>query len=109
MSIKNRLFGFSTKNLYVAELMRKEKVDKMHTTLTSFIPKKFVLVKNIEYNSYKDVFTKTNYGMKHDYYSPMVGTILVQNLSPIISTKRRIKYKDAEGILKTKNTVYIKK
>ncbi len=88
--------------------MRKEKVDNNHTTLTRLISSKFVLVKDMGNDSYKDIFTKTNYGMRHDYYYPVVGTVLVYNLVPIISTKRRIKYKDAEEILRTKNTLYIK-
>lgn len=47
--------------------------------------------------------------MLYDYYYPEDGVIIVSDLEPIISNKNRIKYKDAEEILKTKNMVYIKK
>ncbi len=115
MNLKNRLFGFSTKDLYLAQLTKKYDYTKKGITyygVKSLTPRKFVLVRkysDYSFDLYKDIFTKSKYHIAYDDSFPSNGTIIVQNLRPVVSNKKRIKYKDAEKILKTKNTVYIKK
>lgn len=111
MSIKNKLFGFNTKNMCLAEVKW-----KMHYYdngvrwygLRSFNPKKYVLVRKGAGYNYVDIFTNTIYSTYYSDFTPEDKELVLTNLFPVVSNKRRIKYKDAEEILKTKNTVYIK-
>lgn len=112
MSLKNRIFGFKTKNLYIGELRHGiTYVDNGHKWygIRSYKPKKYVLVRRTEYKSYTDVFTGSNYEQYDGDKYTIVNKSVVDELNPIVSNKKRIKYKDAEEILKTKNTVFIKK
>lgn len=113
MNIKNKLFGFSTKNLYLAEIKRKmhryDYNDVRWYGLRSFNPPKYVLVRKKETYDYSDIFTKTNYSTYYTDFFPEDDELVLSNLFPIVSNKRRIKYKDTEEILKTKNATYIKK
>ena len=113
MNIKNKLFGFSTKGLCLAEVKYKihrydDCGDRLYG-LRSFNPKKYVLVRKNEVHDYVDIFTKTNYSTYYSDYFPEDNELVLSVLSPVISNKRRIKYKDAERILETKNIVLIKK
>ena len=58
--------------------------------------------------SCKDVFTGSTYAL---YFCGVTSNdiILANNLVPVVSNKKVIKYKDAEEILKTNNSVIIKK
>lgn len=119
--IKNKLFGFSTKDLYLAELVRYEEklfYDKYFFTLTDnyayhLEPRKYIIARKT-YKGYdpkfSDVFTGSLYNVWGVDASALKNKeIVAAPISPIISNKKRIKYKDAEEILYTKNTTYIKK
>lgn len=112
MSIKNKLFGFNTKNLCLAELKWKvhyyDAGVRWHG-IRSFNPRKYVLVRKKAGYDYVDIFTNTIYSTYYDDFTPKNNELVLSILSPVISNKKRIKYKDAEEILKTKNTLYIKK
>ena len=121
----NKMIGFKTKDLYIAELGKYKKVcigvDGSYTSLTgntypncvynvkcnSFALPKYIICKKESDYEYIDIFTGSIYEKyNHGLYSD--GDILIKNIEPIISNKSRIKYKDAEGILETKNTLVIK-
>lgn len=117
MKIINKLFGFKTKNLYLAEVKKKihyyDDFGARWYGVRPFDPRKYVLVrKKSEYNfehEYNDIFTNTCYSTYYDDYTPMDNESVLSILSPAISSKPRITYKDAEKILLEKNGVYFKK
>lgn len=122
----NKMIGFKTKDLYLAELGIYEKVcvgvDGSYTSLTgntypnyvysvkcnSFELPKYVICRKESSHEYIDIFTRSKYE-KYNYKLHRDGDILIKDIEPIISNKSRIKYKDAEGILETRNTLVIKK
>lgn len=112
MSLKNRIFGFKTKNLYIGELRHGISYENNGHTwygIRSYQPKKYVLVRTTRYKLYTDVFTGSVYDQYDGDKYTIVNKNVVDKLNPIVSNKKRIKFKDAEEILKTKNTVFIKK
>ena len=113
MSLNKKIFGFKTKNLCLAEVKYKiHRYDDYGIRwygLRSFNPKKYVLVRKKDKNNYVDIFTKTSYSTYYCDYTTEDNELVLSISYPVISNKRRIKYKDAEEILKTANTVLIKK
>lgn len=113
MVLINKVFGFSTKDLYLVELLRYEynKSNDLSTWYRSN-PRKCIIArkKDDDFIEFIDVFTKSSYHIyKPDDYELNSGEIVAKPISPIVSSKSRIKYKDAEKILHTKNTTYIKR
>ncbi len=116
--IKNKLFGFSTKDLYLAELIIYESKYagiydgkwKYNTTTCRFQPEKYIIARKESGIEHKfiDIFTGSSFDDFNNCSLEFTG-IVAAPVSPIISNKKRIKYKDAEEILYTKNTTYIKK
>lgn len=105
MNLINKMIGFKTKNLYLAQIVYiapYEKNDRICIRASKFTPGKYVLVRKKSSYKYVDVFTKSKYVLDYDEF-------FVDDLIPIIYNKARIKYKDAEEILKTNNSVMIKK
>lgn len=111
MNIFNKIFGISTKNLYLGRLATQSSRWIMwghwEVTYRRTMPSKYVLVRKKEYRTYKDIFIKSKYELANECIHD--GATVVCDLEPIVSNKGRIKYKDADKILKTKNPVYIKK
>lgn len=118
MKFINKVFGFSTKNLYLAELVLQMPGEKhiygvVYGIPRSFYHSKYVLVRKNKkkysvYYKYKDVFTGSTYLAFGDDIMNGWRKITAYDPVPIVSNKRRIRYKDAEKILKEKNSVYIK-
>lgn len=118
MSLKNRIFGFKTKDLYllryyVLQDVQYEAGDTILDSGYSYIIKptgEYVLArkthKAYEEPTFIDIFTGTTHNTKIDF--PKNGQIISKPISPIIANKGRINYKDAQEILKTKNAVLIK-
>lgn len=113
MPLINKVFGFSTKDLYLVELVRYEyEESKELVTWYRSNPRKCIIArkKGDNFPVFIDVFTKSSY---RDYESNLLKVkdeeVVAKIISPFISNKRRIKYKDAEKILYTKNTTYIEK
>lgn len=112
MKLINKIFGFSTKNLYLGEL----KVYKdsyigngiYRYRVYSFDTPKYILGKKWGLYSLKDVFNHSVYNTKSSSFSDN-GDIIVDDLVPIITPEKRISYKDAEELLKSKNCYYKKK
>ena len=115
----NKLVGFKTKNLYLAELgvYKKRYVggkglyETFEVKCYSFNQPKYIVCRKKKYETherYKDVFTGSKYRKYNNRYYEY-GDVLVKKLEPIVSNKGRIKYKDAEKILEEKNTLYIKR
>lgn len=101
----------STKNLYLAQLAtlssmtENEKKSHKHNSSKYVLVRKTPVFKNIVY---RDLFTDTEY--KHySSFGINQGEVFVHCLEPIISDEQTITYYDADKILKTKNSVYIKK
>lgn len=110
MNLINKLFGFKTKNLYLGKLKYSVSYVKNGENwygIRTYSPNKYVLVRKKEYDLYTDIFTKSEYPSRGKSLCHN-KKVMVDDLNPIVSNKRRIKYKDAEEILKTKNTIYIK-
>lgn len=59
-------------------------------------------------DGYKDILGKKIY---KDFILPMddKGTVIVEIISAVNNSEKKIKYKDAKKILEAKNSVYIKK
>lgn len=123
----NKMIGFKTKDLYLAELGIYEKVrvgedGYFKNTLTgntypnyvynvkcySFELPKYIICKKESKHEFTDVFTGSKYE-KYTYSFYDDGDILIKDLEPIVSNRSRISYKDAEEMLETKNTLVIKK
>ena len=114
MKIVKKLFGISTKNLYLlryyvirnVEFYRGETLWDSGHEYNLVATDNYVLARK-KGEKYVDAFT----GTKHndDIVWPKNGAIVAKVISPIITTSNRIKYKDAEEILETKNTLVIKK
>ena len=111
MNLKNRIFGFKTKNLYIGELRYgisyRDKV-YIYYGIRSYEPKRYIIVRKNELLLYTDVFTGSDYSRYKGDKFTIVNENVIDKLNPIVSNKKRIKYKDAEEILKTKNPVFIK-
>lgn len=118
MKLKDKLFGFSTKDLYLAELILYEGKYagiydgkwKYNTTTYRFQPEKYIIARKESTIEHKfiDIFTGSSFYDFNNCSLEFTG-IVAAPISPIISNKKRIKYKDAEKILHTKNTTYIKR
>lgn len=102
----------STENLYLAQLATYSSIVGNDRHFKKSNPPKYVLARKMfdDFNSmiYKDLFTNTQYH-QYSYYAVKQGDVVVHSLEPIISDKQTITYYDADKILKTKNSVYIKK
>ena len=112
MNMFEKIFGIKTKNLYLARLaIQKSKWvcwGTWEVTYKRAMPPKYVLVRRNEYScTYEDIFVKSEYELANECIHD--GEAVVCDLIPVISNKSRIKYKDAEEMLKSKNSVYIKK
>lgn len=77
------------------------------TIYSSLMPNKYVLVRKTSDGKYKDQKDSSKYVLSSK--SHRVDEIGVIDLEPIISDEQTITYYDADKILKTKNSVYIKK
>ena len=112
MKLINKLFGFSTKNLYLGELKTYKESYKgggiYRYRLYSFDTPKYILGKKWGLYSLREIFNHSIYNTKGSSFVES-GDIIVDDLVPIITTEKRISYKDAEEILKTKNCYYMKK
>ena len=118
MNLTKKIFGFKTKDLYllryyVLQNVQFEAGDTILDSGYSYIMKptgEYVLArkthKAYEGPTFIDIFTGTTHNTKIDF--PENGQIISKPISPIIANKERIKYKDAQEILKTKNTVLVK-
>ena len=111
MNLKNKIFGFKTKNLYIGELRYgityRDNV-YIYYGIRSYEPKKYILVRKNDISLYTDVFTGSDYDKYNGDNCNIVNETVVDKLEPVVSNKKRIKYKDAEEILKTKNPAFIK-
>lgn len=70
---------------------------------SNLVPETYVLVRQQCFSLFfKDIFTET----KYLHFKKRLGNeiIVARLISPIISNQERISYKDAEEILRTKNT-----
>jgi len=99
-----------TKNLYCAELVKNDETYLQHKTLIKaipFNPRKYTLVRKKEYgykdNKYKDIFTKSSYYLFGDFHT-QDQSIVINNLVPVCTNKKYIKYKDADKIFEDLNT-----
>lgn len=111
--IRNNL-GISTKDLYCAELVTyHEKYDRLYKKsifAEQLVPRRFILVKKVKkdwYYMYKDVFTGSKYNLYGDGKCER-NNIVVYNLLPACTSKKRIKYKDAEELFENINISYLK-
>lgn len=118
MRLINKIFGFSTRDLYLVELLRYDRVlrsefyDSWSHYWYKFEPRKYIIArkKDTLRVDFEDVFTGSTYpNYKTNTRECDNGKTVAKIVSPFVSNKRRIKYKDAEEILKSKNTVLIKK
>ena len=90
----NKLVGFKTKDLYLAELgvYNSVYVGGIGLNATykincfSYKPPKYILCRKIFQDSYFDVFTKSEYEKYDDSYHDN-GEVLVKKISPIVSNK----------------------
>lgn len=102
----------STENLYLAQLATFDSILGNDRKFKKSNPPKYVLVRKMSDDRndiiYKDLFTNTQYN-QYSYYAIKQGDVVVHSLEPIISDEQTITYYDADKILKTKNSVYIKK
>lgn len=112
MKLINKIFGFSTKNLYLGELkVYKDSyigngIYRYH--VYSFDTPKYILGKKWGLYSLRDVFNHSVHNTKGSSFAES-GDIIVDDLVPIITSEKRISYKDAEELLKSKNCYYKKK
>ncbi|MEG2351159.1 MAG: hypothetical protein RSB54_00565, partial [Bacilli bacterium] len=106
MMILKKIFGLKTKDLFLAELViGKIKYDnETKRGIKSFSPKRYVLVKK-EGNDYEDVLTYSKYKFYKNCYVTN-DEMVVANLEPIITEKKRINYKDADKMFKTTDCSY---
>lgn len=98
-----------TKNLYIAEIKKfsiRYDYRGEVAVATSYLPRKFVLIKKNIFNNYKDVFSKKKY-ISFDKASRKLFTdnidIVVSGIEPIIMSERKIAYKDAKENLNKLN------
>lgn len=114
MKLIKKLFGISTKNLYLLRYYVYDNV-KFYSDGTIWNSgyeynmrdtDNYVLARE-KYGKYVDVFTNTKHNTRVDY--PSNGDIAARVVSPIITANGRISYKDAEEILETKNCYHKKK
>lgn len=112
MKLIKKLFGFSTKNLYLGELKTyKESYvgdGKYRYHVCSFDTPKYILGKKWGLYSLRELFNHSIYNTVGSSFAES-GDIVVDDLVPIITPEKRISYKDAEEILETKNCYYKKK
>ena len=113
MKIKDKLFGISTKNLVVAELVRsinkKSNYDikPFSSSYVEFNPPVYILAKK-KNEEYKDIFTKHKY--EDVNCNDKQSNILAKQILPCVSLhSKRIKYSDADSYVKQMNEYVIKK
>ncbi len=98
----------NTKNLYIAEIGKfniRYDCDCEKAVATSYSPPKYVLIKKNIFNNYSDVFSKRKYmsfnKASRKFFCDNID-VVVCGMEPLIISKRRISYKDAEKILNKK-------
>lgn len=94
-----------TKNLYIAQVRKfniRYDYDCEVAVATSYLPPKLVLVKKNIFNNYIDVFSKRKY-ISFDKASGKLFNdnidIVLYGIEPIITSERKISYKDAKESL----------
>jgi hypothetical protein len=109
MKLINKIFGFSTQDLYLVELLRYDRVlrsefyDSWSHYWYKFEPRKYIIArkKDTLRVDFEDVFTGFTYpNYKTNTLECDNGKTVAKIVSPFVSNKRRIK---------SKNTVLIKK
>lgn len=104
----NKVFGFKTNTLYLAELVIQRKeytADDVKVISESFNPKKFALVRNM-FIGYNDIFTQSYYSILGE--TNREGEVVVTNLSPLVTINKRLSYNDAVKMLEDANKTKFK-
>lgn len=112
MKLTNMIFGISTKNLELVELVKLKSRDIRFDTLNlddlymEFDPPKYILAKN-KNGVYKDVILNDKYNDVKNYSNScdILGKRVLEKVS---LHKRRIKYKDADRYVKEMNGLVLK-
>lgn len=112
MLVKDKVFGISTKNLEVVELvraLRKESeydIKQKDNSYATFNPPIYILARN-KNGKYKDIFTNYKYDSVDNDDSK--GNIMGKSILDKVSFHKRIKYKDADKYIKEMNDFVYKK